>query len=265
MNTPRQHADLAVRYFMDNTTNCWARNEGSNNEWTPMPDPRFNVPGLEYHVGHEPPPIKRTITVPAATIELRPGDQYAGLVLKDDGTPSHHLVRMACPPPARLSWQDAKDWASNVGGEMPTRRELSLIYAHHHIKRDWCWSGEVCKDDASFAWGCNLRNGYQNSNHKAYEADVVVVRRILIGGAAAPYLTMLRKEIDNLRAQLAEAQRDAERLDWIIEHRAYVVSDPDCCDGYWLNYARPDGTMWTQATEHETPRAAIDAAKGEPS
>ena len=70
-------------------------------------------------------------------------------------------------------------------------------------------------------------------------------------------------EADNLRAQLAEAQRDAERLDWIIEHRAYVVSDPDCCDGYWLNYARPDGTMWTQATEHETPRAAIDAAKGE--
>ena len=68
-------------------------------------------------------------------------------------------------------------------------------------------------------------------------------------------------EADNLRAQLAEAQRDAERLDWIIEHRAYVVSDPDCCDGYWLNYARPDGTMWTQATEHETPRAAIDAAK----
>ena len=66
----------------------------------------------------------------------------------------------------------------------------------------------------------------------------------------------------DMRAQLAEAQKDAERLDWIIEHRAYVVSDPDCCDGYWLNYARPDGTMWTQATEHETPRAAIDAAKG---
>ena len=64
-----------------------------------------------------------------------------------------------------------------------------------------------------------------------------------------------------LAAQLAEAQRDAERLDWIIEHRAYVVSDPDSCDGYWLNYARLDGTVWTQATEHETPRAAIDAAK----
>ena len=64
-----------------------------------------------------------------------------------------------------------------------------------------------------------------------------------------------------LRSQLAEAQRDSERLDWMIEQCAYIVSDPDCCDGYWLNYARPDGTMWTQATEHETPRAAIDAAR----
>ena len=66
-----------------------------------------------------------------------------------------------------------------------------------------------------------------------------------------------------LQKQLAEAQRDSGRLDWMIEHRAYVVSDPDCCDGYWLNYLRPDGTVWTQATEHETPRAAIDAAMGE--
>ena len=36
--------------------------------------------------------------------------------------------------------------------------------------------------------------------------------------------------IDTLRAQLAEAQRDSERLDWMIEQCAYVVSDPDCCD-----------------------------------
>ena len=78
-----------------------------------------------------------------------------------------------------------------------------------------------------------------------------------------PDVGNIHANIRSLKAQLAEAQRDAERLDWIIEHRAYVVSDPDCCDGYWLNYARPDGTTWAQATEHETPRAAIDAAKGE--
>ena len=78
-----------------------------------------------------------------------------------------------------------------------------------------------------------------------------------------PDVVNVHANIRSLKAQLAEAQKDAERLDWIIEHRAYVETDPDCCDGYWLNYARPDGTMWTQATEHETPRAAIDAARGE--
>lgn len=91
---------------------------------------------------------------------------------------------------------------------------------------------------------------------------------------AAPYLTAVigvshlneaADTIDNLRALLAKAQRDSERLDWMIEQCAYVVSDPDCCDGYWLNYKRKDGTLWVQTTEHETPRAAIDAAKGEPS
>ena len=94
------------------------------------------------------------------------------------------------------------------------------------------------------------------------------IDRALNGGKKDDHEAGLSGRMDairSLKAQLAEAQGDAERLDWIIEHRAYVVSDPDCCDGYWLNYARPDGTMWTQATEHETPRAAIDAAKGEPS
>lgn len=69
------------------------------------------------------------------------------------------------------------------------------------------------------------------------------------------------QQLHDLRTQLAEAQRDSERLDWMIEQCAYIVSDPDCCDGYWLNYLRPDGTVWTQATKHETPRAAIDAAR----
>lgn len=106
-------------------------------------------------------------------------------------------------------------------------------------------------------------------NNKTEQTMTDVLR--LAAKSAAPYGTAMigaghlneaADTLDTLRAQLAEAQRDAERLDWIIEHRAYVVSDPDCCDGYWLNYARPDGTLWTQATEHETPRAAIDAAKG---
>ena len=54
---------------------------------------------------------------------------------------------------------------------------------------------------------------------------------------------------------------DAARLDFLIDQRAYVVSDPDACPGYWLHWARPDGSTWVQGDEHPTPRAAIDAAR----
>lgn len=67
-------------------------------------------------------------------------------------------------------------------------------------------------------------------------------------------------EVLELLDHIAQLERDAGRLDWMIEQRAYVVSDETCCDGYWLNWARPDGTTWTQANEHETPRQAIDTA-----
>ena len=65
--------------------------------------------------------------------------------------------------------------------------------------------------------------------------------------------------------QGVEAERDAlaadaERLNHLIDNRAYIVSDASCCDGYWLHYERPDGSTWFQSSEYETPRAAIDAA-----
>ena len=96
-------------------------------------------------------------------------------------------------------------------------------------------------------------------------AEVDMALNLPVDNSSTERPDMSQTTETTLRAQLAEAQRDAERLDLIIEHRAYVVSDPDSCEGYWLNYARLDGTVWAQATEHETPRAAIDAAKGEPS
>ena len=63
------------------------------------------------------------------------------------------------------------------------------------------------------------------------------------------------------RAPADSVQEDAARLDFLIEQRAYVVSDPDACPGYWLHWARPDGDTWVQIDKYPTPRAAIDAAR----
>lgn len=63
-----------------------------------------------------------------------------------------------------------------------------------------------------------------------------------------------------MRDQRDAAQADAKRLDFMIESRAYVVSNKSYCDGYWLHYAVPRGTTWVQASAYKTPRAAIDTA-----
>ncbi len=61
--------------------------------------------------------------------------------------------------------------------------------------------------------------------------------------------------------QAASVQEESARLDFLIEQRAYVVSDPDACPGYWLHWAMPDGSTMVQCDEHPTPRAAIDSAR----
>ena len=70
----------------------------------------------------------------------------------------------------------------------------------------------------------------------------------------------LIRTVNDLVDHIAQLEKDAGRLDWMIEQRAYVVSDETCGDGYWLNFLRPDGTTWVQVSEHKTPREAIDTA-----
>ena len=185
MTTPRQHAELAARYFADDTMKCWARPKNGGEDWTLMRAPSFNSSDLEYYVGHEPPPPdKRTTNLPAATIELRPGEQYAGLVLKDDGTPSHHLILMAEQPDRRLTWEGAKDWATELGGALPARTEAPLIFAHcrSRTKLGWHWLSETYGGGGSYAWACYFHTGSRDGLRKSNQIRAVAIRRIPIGG-----------------------------------------------------------------------------------
>ena len=60
MTTPQPLAELAARYFADVTLKCWARDKDSNDKWDLLHSPLFISQDVEYYVGHEPPPIKRT-------------------------------------------------------------------------------------------------------------------------------------------------------------------------------------------------------------
>ena len=113
-------------------------------------------------------------------ISLYPGERYAGVVLDADGKTMQHLVLLPQRPEGKLNWQDAIDWATSVGGHLPTRQEQALLYANckPHLEPYWHWSSEALESDASYAWYCDFSFGLQLSYHKSYEGAAVAVRRV---------------------------------------------------------------------------------------
>ena len=120
--------------------------------------------------------------VPETTIELAPGEHYAGLILGKDGTPSHHLVLMAAIPTDDLNWQAAQDWAKRIGGELPTRREQALLFANLKEEFEECayWSCEAHASESGWAWCQSFYYGCQYDSYRIVELRARAVRRLVI-------------------------------------------------------------------------------------
>ena len=109
-----------------------------------------------------------------------PTPRYAGTPLTPEGRPAHHLFLLDARTGQRMTWQQAKDWAASVGGELPTSQEQSLLFANCRdaLPREWCWSSKQDEEDASYAWLCNFDDGTQLHYHKSSEGLAVAVRRL---------------------------------------------------------------------------------------
>ena len=112
---------------------------------------------------------------------LKPGEIYAGILLGKDGAPDHHMILL--PGTAEsIKWPDAVEWAKKAGGELPTRREQSLLFANlkEEFEPRWHWSGEQYADYTGYAWHQDFNYGDQTSNRKSYEGRARAVRRLVI-------------------------------------------------------------------------------------
>jgi hypothetical protein len=119
--------------------------------------------------------------LPEVQIELRNGEHYAGIIIGKDGEPSHHLILL--PGDAEdIKWKDAKAWAEEQGGSLPTRREQSLLYANlkEQFQGRWYWSNEEHATDSDYAWFQNFLDGYQFYHLKDDELRARAVRRLVI-------------------------------------------------------------------------------------
>lgn len=108
-----------------------------------------------------------TIEVAAVTITLEPGERYAGLILGEDGKPSHHLVLLPGDKDGS-KWSEAQSWAVDQGGDLPTRREQSLLFANlkGEFQGTYYWSRETHESDSASAWCQYFFYGYQGSGRK---------------------------------------------------------------------------------------------------
>jgi hypothetical protein len=113
---------------------------------------------------------------------LKDGEQYAGLVLGKDGTPDYHLVLLPSRDNKKLTWDQAMKAAKAEGGDLPTRREQSLLFANlkEQFQPAWYWSGEQYAAYPSLAWSQDFNGGGQSYVRKSYEGRARAVRRIAI-------------------------------------------------------------------------------------
>lgn len=117
--------------------------------------------------------------IDAATIPLAAGESFAGPILNDDGTLSHYLILL--PGDAEdPEWKEAKAWAAERGGELPTRREQSLLFANlkGEFESAYYWSGEE-HSSAGWAWFQTFLNGGQDSSRQNTRLRARAVRRFI--------------------------------------------------------------------------------------
>lgn len=117
-----------------------------------------------------------TIAIP----ELKEGEHYAGAIIQPDGTGHHVIVLHGDKDDGE--WQEAMDWAKEQGGDLPSRVEQSLLFAHSkdQFKEDWYWSNTQHASHSSNVWYQNFDNGNQNYYDKHTHLRARAVRRLAI-------------------------------------------------------------------------------------
>jgi hypothetical protein len=112
---------------------------------------------------------------------LKDGERYVGILMGENGAPEQHIILL----PGEIvgqSWANCKAWAEQQGGELPTRREQSLLLANlkAEFQPRWYWSGEQHAGYSGYAWGQHFGNGDQDDGRKSYEGRARAVRRLPI-------------------------------------------------------------------------------------
>ncbi|GAB7525363.1 Lcl C-terminal domain-containing protein [Paraburkholderia sp. 2C] len=126
----------------------------------------------------QPRPTERHVD--AVTIPLAAGEEFAGLVLGHDGEPDYYLILLPGEKES-INFDDARQWATDLGATLPTRREQSILFANlkDKFEAEYYWSGEQHESNSGYAWFQTFDTGLQTFTDKSYKLRAVAVRRFI--------------------------------------------------------------------------------------
>ncbi|MDI3489609.1 MAG: hypothetical protein PWP11_886 [Thauera sp.] len=98
------------------------------------------------------------------------------------GQAPYHLILLPDHPKDEVTHQAATEWAATVGGDLPTRPEQALLFAHQReqFDLDWYWSNTLHESGPDYAWYQNFYDGSQDYYYRGYELRARAVRRLPI-------------------------------------------------------------------------------------
>lgn len=113
-------------------------------------------------------------------ILLRPGEIYVGCIGDAAGNLHHTILLPGDSDDA--PWRTQMKWAKSIGGDLPNRIELAMLWANHRdqFKKDWYWSNEAHHSESGCAWHQYFTGGNQNYNTRYSELRARAVRRLVI-------------------------------------------------------------------------------------
>lgn len=109
------------------------------------------------------------------------GGEVMGVMAGLAGAPDYLLIDLGVEPKNDVTWQEALNWAMSVGGELPTRREQSQLFANRRdgqYQPRWYWSCEPYAGYERSAWSQYFSYGSQYSTHKDARGRARAVRRV---------------------------------------------------------------------------------------
>ncbi len=116
---------------------------------------------------------------------LAEGETYIGAIGNPSGE-AYHLILLAGDND-RAPHQQQIEWAKSIGGDLPTKIESAMLFAHakDQFQKAWYWTSDPFVDpddpeDTDYAWVQSFFSGRQSYDRKGGSYRARAVRRLPI-------------------------------------------------------------------------------------